>query len=99
MAGEEGIDYIKEAPGETDPLEINPKKFEAEVRAQLDALEIEEPELAGELRKRLLEPNEVDEAFAMGEIPMDEIRFYPGSEKGMKPEDDPESYSRWFYEN
>ena len=27
MAGEEGIDYIKEAPGETDPLEINPKNL------------------------------------------------------------------------
>jgi hypothetical protein len=30
---------------------------------------------------------------------MDEIKFYPGSDKGPAPEDDPETYSRWFVEN
>jgi hypothetical protein len=60
---------------------------------------MDEPEIAKELEKRILDINEVDHAFAEGEIPMDEIRFYPGSEKGIHPEDDPESYSRWFYEN
>lgn len=27
------------------------------------------------------------------------VRFYPGSEKGPLPEDDPEHYSKWFVQN
>jgi len=30
---------------------------------------------------------------------MDEVSFYPGSAKGTEPEDDPESYSKWFIDN
>jgi hypothetical protein len=30
---------------------------------------------------------------------MEEVRFYPGSDKGPQPEDDIETYSRWFFEN
>jgi hypothetical protein len=33
MAGEEGIDFVKEGPGERSALDFNPKKFEAEVKA------------------------------------------------------------------
>jgi len=32
-------------------------------------------------------------------VPDDEISFYPGSALGPEPEDDPESYSRWFFDN
>lgn len=99
MEGEEGIDYIKRHPDERQPEDMNNKKLEAEIRAQLDALEIEDPIVAKELKKRILEPSEVDEAFAEGEIPIEEVKFYPGSEKGLLPEDDPDAYSRWFYEN
>lgn len=28
-----------------------------------------------------------------------EIKFYPGSERGPNPEDDPAAYSKWFVEN
>jgi hypothetical protein len=35
----------------------------------------------------------------MPHIPDDEIKFYPGSHKGPEPEDDPDSYSRWFFQN
>ena len=35
----------------------------------------------------------------MGNVPDDQIKFYPGSIKGPAPEDDPESYSRWFFEH
>lgn len=55
--------------------------------------------LGGELKKRILQPSEIDAAFAEGDIPMSEVRFYPGSLKGPKPEDDPENYSKWFYDN
>jgi hypothetical protein len=30
---------------------------------------------------------------------LSEVRTYPGSAKGPRPEDDPENYSRWFVEN
>ena len=43
--------------------------------------------------------HEIDHEFAKGDIPLDEIKFYPGSIKGPEPEDDPESYSKWFYDN
>lgn len=46
--GEEGIDYIKYAPGQ-DPTEINNKKLASEIKQKLKTLAIEEPELAGEL--------------------------------------------------
>jgi hypothetical protein len=56
--------------------------------------------LAEALSEKILASNtDVDGAFALGNIPIDEIKFYPGSDKGVAPEDDPESYSRWFYEN
>jgi hypothetical protein len=32
-------------------------------------------------------------------IPDDEIQFYPGSIKGLAPEDDPAAYSKWFVEH
>ena len=43
--------------------------------------------------------DEIDEVLALGTIPEDQIKFYPGSIKGPAPEDDPESYSRWFFEH
>lgn len=63
-------------------------------------LAIEEPEIAKELKKKILGSNtEIDKALAEPDVPLDEIKFYPGSDKGPTPEDDPESYSRWFVEN
>jgi len=59
-----------------------------------------EVELAEDLEKKILGKNsEIDIAFAQGEIPIDEVKFYPGSDKGPAPEDDPETYSRWFVEH
>jgi hypothetical protein len=34
-----------------------------------------------------------------GQNLMDVVKFYPGSSKGMEPEDDPEFYSEWFMRN
>jgi len=41
----------------------------------------------------------IDKELAMPEIPVEEVKFYPGSVLGPLPEDDPVSYSKWFYEN
>jgi hypothetical protein len=30
---------------------------------------------------------------------MSEVKLYPGSESGPRPEDNPEHYSQWFIEN
>jgi hypothetical protein len=59
-----------------------------------------ESELADDLEHKILSgKTELDIAFAQGEIPIDEVKFYPGSDKGPAPEDDPETYSRWFVEH
>jgi len=58
-----------------------------------------DPILAEEYEEFLFSRNEVDDIFEQGEIPMNEVKTYPGSAKGHLPEDDPESYSRWFFEN
>ena len=42
---------------------------------------------------------EVDWALAQPPIPLEQIKIYPGSIKGPQPEDDPDTYSRWFFEN
>jgi hypothetical protein len=33
------------------------------------------------------------------EYDLNEVKLYPGSDKGPNPEDDPDNYSRWFVEN
>ena len=49
------------------------------------------------MRKEIFSTDsELDKALALPEIPFEEIKFYPGSAKGPAPEDDPESYSKWF---
>lgn len=32
-------------------------------------------------------------------VPQEEIKFYPGSIKGISPEDDPQSYAKWFVDH
>ena len=99
LEGEEGIDYVKYAPGEQDPRKINQKKLEREIKAQLDVLAIDEPDIASELKKRILRTDTVVDEMLSSIIPIEEVKFYPGSDKGLHPDDDPETYSRWFYEN
>ena len=94
--GEEGVDFVKPLP-EHDPEVINNKKLEREIRGQIDLVAVDEPEIAETMRKTIFSTDtELDEVFAMPEIPFEEIKFYPGSQKGPEPEDDPESYSKWF---
>ena len=86
-------------PGQSAPDVINRKKLEREIKAQLKELRLREPLLAEHYEKQLLSNNtEIDKELALV-IPKDQIKFYPGSIKGPNPEDDPESYEKWFIEN
>jgi hypothetical protein len=59
-----------------------------------------EEELAEYLEKQILSNDtEIDRLMAQGTIPQNEIKIYPGSARGPAPEDDPETYSRWFVEH
>lgn len=81
-------------------MKVNIKKLEREIKNELKALHIEKPEVAEVHAKFLFSKDtHIDKEFAKPAIPIEEIKFYPGSIKGPMPEDDPETYSRWFYEH
>lgn len=82
-----------------DPMKLNPKKLAREIRNEIKAYKIREPELAQEMEDWIFKENEVDHALNDCEIDESEIKAYPGSDKGRKPEDDPEFYSQWFVKN
>lgn len=102
MEGEEGVN--KEfLPGNHDGTQgFNAKKFEKEIRQELAACKLD-PKMhdrANQLENFVLKKDTwIDEALNAPDIPEDEIAFYPGSDKGPNPEDDPEHYSRWFFEH
>lgn len=102
MKGEEGVDHEYLIPGEKEKMDFNVKKFEREVRLELQACKNDplQKQRADELEHFVLADNTwADEALGSAPIPEDEIAFYPGSDKVPEPEDDPESYSRWFFDN
>ena len=94
-----GVDYIYKKEGQVGPDELNEAKLKREVNRELDRLRKKEPEIADHWR-RIINSNdtEYDKEFAL-QIPPEQIKFYPGSPKGPEPEDDPETYARWFFEN
>lgn len=83
-AGEEGIDYKRLKEGEVDPDKINPKKLAREIRDEIKAYALREPELAKEMEDYIFKENEVDHALKVT-IDDSEVKYYPGSEKGPKP--------------
>lgn len=42
--------------------------------------------------------NSIDDILTR-DYDMSEVKYYPGSIKGPEPEDDIQSYSKWFAEN
>ena len=97
--GDEGIDYMHLKDGQYGPGEFNEDKLKREIKKELNELKLREPELAEHYEKYIFSKNtEVDKELAI-DIPLDEIKFYPGSEKGPNPEDDPDTYGKWFIEN
>jgi hypothetical protein len=74
------------------------KILEKQIRAEINRLKIQDPEKAKDYENFMLKRNEYDDIIA-APIDLSEVKPYPGSEKGPSPEDDPENYSRWFFEN
>ena len=63
---------------------------------QLRELGKRDPQAALEYRKFIFSKDTyIDKGMALI-IPDEEILNYPGSDKGPDPEDDPESYAKWF---
>ena len=82
---------------EEEPFNI--QQFEKEVRQELAELRKDHPERADYFEDLLFNrDNEMTKALTKV-IPKSEIKFYPGSIKGPEPEDDPESFGKWYYEN
>ncbi|MFO0116141.1 MAG: hypothetical protein ACK521_00460 [bacterium] len=83
-----------------DPLKPNIRKLEREIRNELKVLALERPNVAARHLEFLTSKNtDIDYEFSQPPVPPEQIKFYPGSIKGPAPEDDPEAYSRWFYEH
>ena len=80
-----------------EPFDV--KKFEAEVRQELAELRKHDFEKADHLEELIFSrDNELTQALSLV-IPESEIKFYPGSINGPEPEDDPEFFGKWYYEN
>lgn len=56
---------------------------------------MKDPEAAKQFEEEYLTKNKVDDVLNYN-FDLSEIKYYPGSQKGPLPDDDPESYSRWF---
>ena len=93
-------EYNKEEAGigpKHDPLDV--KKFSKEIKAELAQIRLHDSAKADHLEKMIFDRDtELDKALNV-KIPAEEIKFYPGSIKGPEPEDDPEEWSKWYYEN
>lgn len=98
VRGEEGVDY-QVLPGKVDdPRYPSEKLLEKQLRKEINRLKLEDPQKAKEYEEFLFKRNEFDEAIT-AQVDLSEVKIYPGSEKGPRPEDDAENYSRWFIEN
>lgn len=98
VLGEEGVDYIQGLGDMSDPNLPNAKLLERQIRREINQLKMVDAERAKEYEDYMFKRNELDEVFAT-QYDMSEVKFYPGSAKGPNPEDDIETYSRWFVEN
>ena len=61
-------------------------------------MKITDPDRAKECEEFLLKRNDIDDIL-LADYDLSEVKYYPGSDKGPLPEDDPEGYSKWFVEN
>ncbi|CDW89254.1 UNKNOWN [Stylonychia lemnae] len=95
--GEEGIDY-KYEPAENDPTVPNEKMLLRQLKQQLVELKQTNPLEAREFEDFVLAKNEIDDLMTK-DFDLSEVKFYPGSIKGPRPEDDPRAYTKWFVEN
>lgn len=75
------------------------KKLDKQIREDIAKIAVVDKEKADGIEAFIYGTDtEFDWALST-RIPEEEIKFYPGSIKGPEPEDDPESYGKWYYEN
>jgi len=75
------------------------KKLDKQIREDIAKIAVLDKEKADEMEKFIYgTDSDIDWALNT-RIPEEEIKFYPGSIKGPMPEDDPEAYGKWYYEN
>ena len=85
--------------GQLRPDEIDQTLVESQIKEKLDEYEKEDPVSAELLRNYIFDKeDDVAEAWA-SKLDHSEVKIYPGSPKGPNPEDDPFTYSQWFYDN
>ena len=78
---------------------IDFKQLEKEIRSEIKVLRETDSEKAECLEELIFSrDNELTKSLTHI-VPDDEIKFYPGSINGPEPEDDPEAYGKWYYEN
>ena len=81
-------------------MKVNIKKLEREIKNELKELALDRPAVAERYSEFLFSKDtDIDIELAKPPVPLEEIKLYPGSIKGPMPEDDPENYSRWWYEH
>jgi hypothetical protein len=68
-----------------------------DVQAELNTLKIEEPAIAKVYQQDLFGKSDLDEPLDVD--PEAIVKYYPGSPKGPRPEDDPKHYTAWFMRN
>lgn len=75
------------------------KLFKKQVKEEIDLIAEQDPEKAKNLQEFIF-GNDPELSFYLdGLIPEEEILSYPGSIKGPNPEDDPESWAKWYWEH
>jgi hypothetical protein len=99
--GQEGIDFTH-INYEKDPNYLTQKKLSKLEKKNQDQLD-------EELRKRKIRDPYQSKAYeqlrqsikriSSIEVKADQVKFYPGSEKGLTIEEDPEHFNNWGYEN
>jgi len=97
--GEEGVDF-SEINYEKNSNYITQKKLYKFYEKITDANNLEDnphlPPKHTEAYKKLMSKLKMIQSM---EIKPEEIKEYPGSEKGLTPEEDPEFYFQWMYKN
>lgn len=74
------------------------KLLAKQLRQEINAMKLHNPDKAKEFEKLYFEKDDWHDIITK-EPDLSEVKFYPGSDKGPLPEDDPENYTKWFVEN
>ena len=83
----------------TEDRKIDMKVLKRQIKDEIKLLAQSDPEKAEEMDDFIFgAKNDIDEALERV-IPEDEILYYPGSIKGLEPEDDPESWAKWYFDH